>query len=146
MKTMNKTQTTSFQFGQRSRRRAEGVHPLLWQCALQALSVSKHDMLVPWRGGLRTAAEQRELFKQGASTLDGYDRKSYHQSGHALDLAPVEGGYANTAAFRHFAACMFNCYQEIIQKKDVDLLLEWGGHWQRFIDRPHWQLVTPPAR
>ena len=121
----------------------EGVSPILTECATRAIWISKHDMTIPWMGGLRTAEDQNKIFKEGNSKMDGYEKKSYHQSGLALDVIPVVGGYANDKAFRHFAACMFHVYQEMIYQDNYTepYTLEWGGHWQNFIDTPHWQIV-----
>lgn len=38
--------------------------------------------------GLRTAEQQNEKFRNGASKLDGYNKKSCHQSGNAVDFIP----------------------------------------------------------
>ena len=38
--------------------------------------------------GLRTAEEQKKLFKKGRSKLDGVVKKSQHQTGNAIDFAP----------------------------------------------------------
>jgi uncharacterized protein YcbK (DUF882 family) len=40
----------------------------------------------------RNAKEQNQLFKEGKSTCDGYQKKSAHQSWLAMDIAIVEGG------------------------------------------------------
>ncbi len=121
----------------------QGVNELLIECAARALEISDHDMTIPWMGGKRSAENQNEIFKSGASTLDGFEKKSYHQTGNALDVIPVEGNYRNDKAFRHFAKCMFQAWQEMHMKGRIPdgLFLEWGGHWQNFIDVPHWQIV-----
>jgi peptidoglycan L-alanyl-D-glutamate endopeptidase CwlK len=136
-----------FNWGNRSKERMEGVNPLLIECATEALKISKHDMTIPWMGGVRTAEEQNAIFKEGNTQKDGFEKKSYHQGGNALDVIPVSGGYANDKAFRHFAACMFTAWQDILVNRlcedhtDHAYRLEWGGHWQNFIDSPHWQIV-----
>ena len=127
-----------FKWGNRSIQRTIGVNNTLMNCATLALKKSQHDMTIPWMGGLRTAEQQNRIFKTGASTLDGFTRKSYHQTGNALDVIPVHGGYSNDKAFRHFAQCMFNAWQEMEVK---GYRLEWGGHWQDFLDQPHWQII-----
>lgn len=132
----------SYQWGQRSLERMEGVNPILIQCATIALSKSQHDMTIPNFGGVRTAEDQNGLFKKGYSKADGYEKKSYHQSKNALDVIPVEGGYKNDKAFRHFAGKMFSAWQAMIAAgENKGYTLEWGGHWQNFIDVPHWQIV-----
>ena len=82
----------SYKFGSRSLERIEGVNKDLVKCAELALHNSKVDMTIPWMGGVRTAEDQNEIYRRGASQRDGYDKKSYHQSGNALDIIPVEGG------------------------------------------------------
>jgi peptidoglycan LD-endopeptidase CwlK len=139
-----------FSWGNKSKERMEGVNPLLIECATRALAMSKHDMTIPGMGGVRTAEEQNAIFKEGNSQKDGFKKKSYHQSGNAIDIIPVQGGYTNDKAFRHFAACMFHSWQMMIFYGHDDpgmkelvpdgLCLEWGGHWSNFIDTPHWQI------
>ncbi len=132
-----------FKFGKRSLERMEGVNPLLVECASMALSFSSHDMTIPPYGGKRSGQDQHKIFMNGNSQKDGYDKKSYHQSGNALDVIPVEGGYRNDKGFRHFARCMFKAWQILQMEGKVEkgLFLEYGGHWQNFIDSPHWQIV-----
>ena len=141
----------------------EGVHPLLVKCATDALSISKYDMTIPWMGGVRTAEEQNEIFQRGASKMDGYKKLSYHQpeaspgpEGCALDIDHygydwnlddvVKNKIPMPRVYRHFAACMFHSWQNILitlfdETLDHAFRLEWGGHWQTFVDVPHWQLV-----
>ena len=129
-----------YKFGTRSKERLQGVNPDLLKCLEMALAMSKHDMTIPGHGGLRTAEEQNQIFKKGHSKCDGYNKKSYHQSGNAVDVIPVVGLYSNDKGFRHFAACMFHSWQKLLKAGEVRGLLEWGGHWQNFIDVPHWQI------
>ena len=132
-----------YKFGSRSLERLEGVNPLLLKCAKLALDMSIYDMTIPPDGGYRSAQDQYRIFSTGASQKDGYKKKSYHQTGNALDAIPVEGLYANDKGFRHFARCMFKAWQILIFEGEVPkgTFLEWGGHWQNFIDVPHWQIV-----
>ena len=132
-----------FNWGKKSVKRYEGVNPLLIKCATLALAISKYDMTIPWMGGVRTAADQNELFKAGNSKADGYDKKSYHQSGNALDVIAVgPNPYENHKAFNHFAKLMFRMWQEMIYKGEATGYLYWGGHFGKTgWDRPHWQIV-----
>ena len=84
-----------FKFGKASIRRMKGVNDLLVMVAQRALSMSTIDMTIPWMGGVRTAEEQNAIFKKGYSQRDGYTKKSYHQSGEALDIAPYKNGLAD---------------------------------------------------
>ena len=132
----------SYTWGTRSMERLEGVNPILINCITIALRNSQHDMTIPNYGGLRTPEDQNELFKKGYSQKDGYEKLSYHQTGDAVDVIPVQGAYANDKGFRHFAKCMFSAWQGMIAAGEHGgYTLEWGGHWQSFIDVPHWQIV-----
>jgi peptidoglycan L-alanyl-D-glutamate endopeptidase CwlK len=52
------------------------------------ISVTPIDFCIIDNGGFRTAKQQNELFLRGASKLDGYKHRSYHQLGLAVDLVP----------------------------------------------------------
>lgn len=133
----------NYKFGTRSKERMKGVNDVLIECATRALAISKHDMTIPGTGGLRTPEQQNELFQKGYSQMDGYTKRSYHQSGFALDVIPVKDGYKNDKAFRHFAKCIYYSWQLMAKngKIPTNYYLEWGGHWQNFIDVPHWQII-----
>jgi len=112
------------------------VNKDLFECAELSLSQMKSsDMTVPWAGGLRTAALQNSIFKDGFSQLDGYELESYHQSGNALDVAPYKSE-DEELAYHEFAALMFKNWLEL----GFTGLLEWGGHWPTFYDPRHWQV------
>lgn len=113
------------------------VHEPLRLIAARALELSKVDFGIPSSGGLRTAVEQKHLFDLGKSTLDGFKRKSYHQTGKALDVyAYVDGRASYDTEHLALVACaMLQAASELGYK------LEWGGHWISFVDMPHFQLV-----
>ena len=141
-----------FKWSNTSIDRAKGVNPQLLECATRALKSCKtYDQSVQWLGGLRTAEQQNQIFKSGASQLDGYNKKSYHQTGNAIDICPVgldlqaldrmvNGRIPLHPGFREFAANMFRQWQKMIREGKADGVLEWGGHWKTFIDCPHWQV------
>ncbi|MDC3237400.1 M15 family metallopeptidase [bacterium] len=130
-----------YKWGSKSLSRMEGVNPLLIECATRALAKSKFDMTIPGMGGLRTTEDQKGIFDRGYSQVDGTKRKSYHQTGNALDVIAVIDGYNNDVAFRDFAKRMFNAWQEMIYQGEARGKLEWGGNWRNFIDKPHWQII-----
>jgi len=141
-----------YKWGKTSIKRMKGVNPQLVECATRALARCSHfDQSVQWRGGLRTAEQQAEIFGRGASKKDGYNKKSYHQSGNALDVAPsvismedldkmVKGTMDEHAGFREFAGHMFTTWQEMKEACEADGILVWGGNWRSFQDVPHWQV------
>lgn len=156
-----------YSFGITSHRRMQGVDNILTEVAITTLSFSPVDMTVTWRGGLRTAEEQKELFDAGNSRCDGYYNISYHQSGKALDLVPWYKGKVDNKAtdrFEMFAKHMFAIFQmfQAIGKIPKDVFLHWGGFWSAkdnnndgilsYIDdelgwdKPHWELRSRPQK
>lgn len=121
----------------RSLGRLENVNPVLIAIVVDAIKDSPHDFGIPQHGGKRTVDEQNLLFKEGASKCDGFDKKSYHQSGNAFDVFGYVGSKATwdktilTEIARH------------IQKVALDqygVKLNWGGDWTSFKDMPHFQI------
>lgn len=119
-----------WQFGARSEKRLEGVHPDLVKVVRRALSMSKYDLTVG--EGLRTLVQQQEYVRTGKSQT----MKSRHLDGHAVDLWVLVDGavswdwkyYDELAKVMKFAA------------KELGIPLEWGGDWKTLKDGPHFQL------
>lgn len=142
-----------FSWGKTSLKRMEGVDQQLINCATRALYNCKtYDQSVQWRGGLRSAEQQLEIFNRGASSKDGTNKLSYHQSGLALDVAPVgikmedlekmvKGQMVPHAGFREFSFNMFQTWQNMLVAGEAKGFLQWGGNWKSFIDLPHWQII-----
>jgi len=127
----------SFAFSETSLRRMDGVDPRLKHIAQLALTISRVDFGIPEYGGLRTEEEQRELFDSGASKRDGKDKKSYHQSGKALDFyAYVDGRASWDELHLAMVAAAFLQAASILGHS-----LQWGGLWEDFQDMPHVQLL-----
>ena len=125
-----------FKLSLKSQQRREGVNPKLIEISNLALTISKVDFGIPEFGGIRTAEEQNKLFKEGKSKADGYDKKSHHQTGNALDFYAYVDGRASwqpehlaMVAAAHLQAASILGYA-----------LEWGGNFKHFIDFPHIQL------
>lgn len=125
-----------FQFSQTSLNRMMGVDPRLIGIAKRALEISKIDFGIPAHGGLRTAQEQKELFLQGVSKADGFEKPSYHQTGKALDVYAYVDGKASwhEEHLTHIAAAMLQAASQLGYR------LEWGGFWKNFVDMPHFQI------
>ena len=156
-----------YSFGRTSHRRMQGVDDTLKKVAITALSFSPVDMTITWRGGLRTAVQQKELYDAGNSRCDGYRKKSYHQSGNAIDIVPWfnrKADYKATDRFETFAKHMFATF-DLLQatgKVPKDVFLHWGGFWSakdnnndgilshiddKFgWDQPHWELRSKPQK
>ena len=86
-----------FNWGKTSLKRMEGIDERLIRVLFRAIRIASKkkdgiDMTIPQFGGLRTADQQNKLFENGFSKCDGYDKKSYHQSGRAVDVIPYIKG------------------------------------------------------
>ena len=114
-----------------------GVDVRLREIASRALELSKVDFGIPSSGGVRTASEQKVLFDNYKSQLDGFKKRSHHQTGKALDVyAYVDGEASWDESHLSMVACaMLQAASELGYK------LEWGGLWVSFVDMPHFQLA-----
>lgn len=126
----------TFKFSRNSIERMNGVDKNLRNVAYRALQISKVDFGIPAYGGRRTAEEQKQLFDDGKSQLDGTNKKSYHQTGKALDVYAYVDGKASWEKehLAMVAAAMLQAASEMGVK------LEWGGLWTSFVDMPHFQI------
>jgi peptidoglycan L-alanyl-D-glutamate endopeptidase CwlK len=86
-------------------------------------------------GGLRTYAEQNELYAQGrtkpgpkvTNARGGY---SNHNFGIAFDVGVFEGTKYLGESVKYKAVGVLG----------MDMGLEWGGNWKTIVDQPHFQL------
>jgi peptidoglycan L-alanyl-D-glutamate endopeptidase CwlK len=126
----------NFSFSEKSLNRMSGVNWQIIEVAKLALSISSIDFGIPRHGGLRTAEEQQQLFNDKASQLDGTIKKSYHQSGMALDVFAYVDGKASwdECHLTIIAAAML----EAANRLSVNM--RWGGHWANFKDMPHFEV------
>ena len=136
-----------YNWGKTSLRRMEGLDERLVKVLFRAIRIASKkkdgiDMTIPQFGGLRTADQQNKLFENGFSKCDGYEKKSFHQSGRAVDVIPYIKGkniYKMKEAekqllFHKVAVCML----EASNKEGVRL--NWGGNWTSWLDRPHFEI------
>jgi len=117
---------TLFKLSQNSIDRREGVDSRLIEINDLALTISPIDFGIPEYGGIRTDLEQHILFAEGKSKADGVIKKSYHQTGEALDFYAYVNGRASweedhltVIAAAHLQAASILGYG-----------LEWGGFWE----------------
>ena len=120
----------SFQFGERSLKRLEGVHPDLVKVMKRAIGCSTLDFTV--LEGVRTLARQKELMKAGATRT----MNSRHLTGHAVDIAPFVAGAVrwDWPLYHQLALVVKKAAAELEQP------ITWGGDWRSFKDGPHWEL------
>ena len=125
-----------FSFSKTSLERRHGINKKLIEISDLALSISVIDFGIPDHGGRRSNREQHQLFKDGLSKCDGYDKKSNHQEGYAIDVYAYVDGKASWEEehLAMVAAAMLQAASQLGYK------LEWGGLWKNFKDMPHFQL------
>lgn len=123
---------SKWQLSQRSLDRLQGVHPNLVRVVKRAIEISEYDFMVV--EGLRSKETQAQYFKDGKSkTLN-----SYHLTGHAVDLAPLENGAIDWENKKG----QFDAVAKAMKQaaKELSIAVEWGGDWKSFIDKPHFQI------
>lgn len=127
----------SYTLSRQSKRHRNGIDPKLIEISDLAIQLTVVDFGHPSTGGIRTAKQQRELFLDGKSKADGYDKLSYHQSGKALDFYAFVDGKAswNKSHLAMVAAAHLQAASLLGYK------LKWGGLWKGFKDFPHVQLA-----
>ena len=97
--------------------------------------------------GLRTAEEQAKLYTQGRTApgkivthKDGYIKKSKHQGGNAVDAIPYPSGYKSKNELIEFGGFVLGIAAMLKEQGKINSIIEWGGHWRSFRDRPHFQI------
>lgn len=119
-----------FQFGTRSLKNLEGVHPDLKKVMMEAIEDSPIDFMI--LEGLRTLSRQQELVRMGASKT----MNSRHLTGHAVDIAPLLNGVIR------FDWPLYYKLAPVIKEtaNSLKVPIVWGGDWRTFKDGPHFEL------
>ena len=126
-----------FKLGSNSLINREGIDPRLIKISDLAITISNVDFGIPSTGGLRTTKDQVALFTSGVSKCDGRIKKSYHQTGRAIDVYAYiagEGASWNKLQLSLVAAAMLQAASQLGYK------LEWGGNWSDWQDYPHFEI------
>lgn len=133
---------SNFRLSKNSLRNLDGVHPELVDVVKLAIQITKVDFGVS--DGYRTPEQQNKLYRQGRSepgdiitNIDGYDNKSYHQTGSAVDVYAYADGKASWQP-EHLSQVACAMLEAAIR---LDVNLRWGGHFKSFIDMPHFERV-----
>jgi len=122
-------------FGKHSLIEMEYTNEGLVEWTERALFYSRVDFGV--FDGLRTAVEQNKHYRRGQSQIDGYERKSKHQTqddgtSHAVDLVPwVDGKWT-----WRWGAIYQIANAGIRASKELDIDIRWGGCWQNINQLP----------
>jgi peptidoglycan LD-endopeptidase CwlK len=131
---------STFEFSTRSLLRLQGVDEELYKLMKLALSRSPIDFGIPEFGGLRTVEDQKKLFDKGLSKADGTIKKSYHQTGNAVDVFAFVNGKASwdEVHLSLIAGVVLSC------AKELNLNVTWGGTFGskefKGWDMPHFQI------
>ena len=125
-----------FQLSERSQRHLDGVNPKLVEVVKLAIQLTKVGFGIPATGGYRTPEQQRALYDAGRSQRDGYQNKSHHQTGNAVDVFAYVDGKASydMGDLAQVAAAMLEAGHRL------GVSVRWGGLWKSFVDGPHFEL------
>ena len=127
---------SNFTLSEKSKSNMAGIDSRLIRVVEYAITITKIDFGIPQNGGIRTAEQQNLLFKQGASKCDGYDKKSEHQNGKAVDFYAFVNGVASwEKSHLTMVACAL-----LQSAAHLGVKISWGGLWNNFVDMPHIQL------
>lgn len=116
--------------------RIDTLHPVIREDVKRGINeATKQGLNLRITSGLRTFAEQHQLYQQGRTTggsivTNAAPGQSYHNYGLAFDVVPIVNGQAvwNNDKYWQQAAQIF--------KK---LGFEWGGDFKSIKDKPHFQ-------
>lgn len=128
---------SKYRLSKTSLRNLDGVHPELIDVVKMAIQITKVDFGIPSTGGYRTASQQNELYRDKKSQLDGFDKKSNHQTGNAVDVFAYVDGKASWD--EHHLSMVACAMLEAASRLGVNL--RWGGLWVSFVDMPHFERV-----
>lgn len=124
----------------RTMKNISNIDPKLSLVIGMALARGNVDFTVT--SGLRTLNKQRELYAQGRSkkgnkvtNADGVIKKSYHQTGKAIDFIPYPfKGWDDTESFKKVGKELKYCADFL------GIANSYGGNWKSFKDYPHFQI------
>src|SRR5688572_6730593 len=94
----------------------------------------------------RTVEKQLEYFLAGKSRLDPRDPKQLKSSKHLLNPADAVDICVNIAGQAYdkvkltaIADHLLALADKLYNNNQITSFIEWGGHWTKFLDMPHFQ-------
>lgn len=119
-------------FGANSKRHRDTCHPDLKRVLNEA--IKHYDFSVIW--GHRGQSQQDRAFNEGNSQVKWPNSKHNKQPSHAFDVVPYPGGFSNPdEEFYELATHILGAASK------CGVRLRWGGHWTRFKDLAHFELI-----
>ena len=132
-----------FRLSTASKRNRQGVDPRLIAIDDLAITLTLIDYGHGPYAGKRSAVTQNGLFLTGKSERDGYDKRSNHQDGNALDFyAYIDGAASWKPEHLAMVACAYFQAASILGYR-----IKWGGLWKSKKggiygwDMPHMELM-----
>lgn len=139
-----------YQFGKKSLKNLEKIHPNLVKIMTESIKTSPYDFSIV--DGVRTVERQQALYSKGrenpgaiVTNADGIIHKSNHQIksdgyAYAVDLSPYIDGKIRTGYDKYKTE--FKEIAEHILKtaEKFNIHIIWGGHWTDPFDPPHFEL------
>jgi peptidoglycan L-alanyl-D-glutamate endopeptidase CwlK len=109
----------------------KGIDNQLDMVFREAIKVSPIDFGIPGHGGLRTDGEQNELFVKGLSKCDGFEIRSNHQDGKALDFYAFVNGKASWRPHHlsMVAVAIMATANRLYSESEINIKLKWGGEF-----------------
>lgn len=144
---------SKFKLSKSSKNNLKGVRPAIIEIVDRVIKKTEHDFGIPQYGGLRTPQEQNNLYHKRDSKgrritfLDGFKKKSKHQTGDAWDVFVYDehgACWSDECSFKYdYLAELFKEEFCLMKKEGLfeeNEILVWGGDWVKFIDKPHFQI------
>jgi len=113
------------------------VDERLIRIAHRAIQITRIDFGISNTGGIRSEKAQNKLFREGRSKADGYEKRSKHQEGKALDFYAWVHGSASWEK-EHLAQVAAAFLQAA---SELGIRVRWGGLFKTFKDMPHIELI-----
>lgn len=142
----------AYKLSKRSLNRLETCHPDLQTLVRHSIAISSVDFFVV--GGHRSLEEQKRLYDEGKSKIDGISKLGNHNydPSRAVDICAYINGRANWGQNYgcYLGGLVMGMAAHLLAMGQMSHLVRWGGNWkmdgrviegQTFIDLPHFELI-----
>jgi hypothetical protein len=119
-------------FSKRSLKNLAQVDPVLQVIMKLAIHIVDFSVVCGHRG----KEEQNKAFAEGFSKLKWANSKHNSFPSLAVDIIPYPSGYKATPAEWAYLAGVIKG----ITSQMNGWAITWGGHWKKFIDKPHFEI------